>query len=140
MNTTRRTAVVLAGLLLSMSAAGCSSESTEDANAAYCQAASAAQAEYAELLSILASPDATVDQVNDQRAAISQANEEAQNKASDLSDTVRSDIDSANKAFEDAVAAIPGDATILEAAGTYVAAVDAWDTAIVEIRDRVGCQ
>lgn len=135
----RRITVTLAGLGLALSLAGCSSEDAAEANAEYCTASATVQSEVAKLKTLVTSGDATVDQVNEQRQAIAKANEEAQGKAGDLGDAVKKEIQAADKAFDDALAAIPGDATIPEAADQYRAAVDAWDAAILGIRSEVGC-
>lgn len=139
MKNARRVTVTLAGLGLVVSLASCSSDDTAGANAEYCTASATVQSEVATLKTLVTSGDATVEQVNEQRQAIARANAEAQGKAGDLGAAVRADIQAADKAFEDAIAAIPGDATIPEAADLYRAAVDAWDEAIRGIRSEVGC-
>jgi hypothetical protein len=52
---------------------------------------------------------------------------------------VKADIKAADDAFDDAIAAIPGDATLSEAAAAYQAAIDAWDAAVASIRTDAGC-
>ncbi len=135
----RRVTATLATVGLALSLAACSSADTAEANAEYCTASATAQSEVAKLKTLVTSGNATVDQVNEQRQAIAGAVEEAQGKAGDLGDTVKADIQAADEAFDDAIAAIPGDATIPEAADQYRAAVDAWDEAIMAIRSEVGC-
>jgi uncharacterized phage infection (PIP) family protein YhgE len=139
MSTPRRITAALAGLGLALSLSACSSQDTAEANAEYCSASAAAQSEVLALKTLVTSGDATVDQVQEQRDAIANATQEAQSKASDLSDSVKSEIEAADKAFQDAISAIPGDATIPEAAAQYRAALDAWDTAVLNIRSEVGC-
>ena len=140
MNTPRRFTAAVAGLGLALSLSACSSESTEEANAAYCEASAAALVEYAQLKTLITSGDATLDQVNEQREVIAEANEEVQSKAENLADSLQDQIREANEAFDDAIDQIPGDSTIPEAANAYNAAVDAWDLAIAGISSEVGCE
>ncbi|MGB7962949.1 MAG: hypothetical protein WCF12_08345 [Propionicimonas sp.] len=46
----------------------------------------------------------------------------------------------ADAAFDQAIMAIPGEATVPEAAATYQEAVKAWDAAVATIRSKVGCK
>lgn len=139
MSTPRRVTAALAGLGLALSLSACSSQDTAEANAEYCSASAAAQSEVLALKTLVTSGDATLDQVQEQRDAIANATQEAQSKASNLSGAVKSEIEAADKAFQDAIAAIPGDANLLEAAAQYRAALDAWNTAVLSIRSEVGC-
>ena len=135
---TKRTTAALVGLGLALSLSACSSESTEDANAAYCSASAEVQSEVAALGALVTS-DATVDQVQEQREAVADSVEKAGEAAEDLADSVKDEISAADDAFTDAVNAISGDATVSEAAGEYQAAIQAWDAAVLSIRTEVGC-
>lgn len=135
---TKRTVAAFAGVGLALSLSACSSESTEEANAAYCSASAETQSEVAALGALVAG-DATVDQVQEQKEAIADAVEKSSEAAQDLGDSVKDDISAADDAFNDAVDAIPGDSTVSEAAGAYQAAVQAWDAAVLSIRTEVGC-
>jgi hypothetical protein len=125
--------------VLALALAGCSSESTEDANQAYCDAVATAQAEAAELRSLITGGGATVEDVQAQVDTIRDAAQEASDAAGSLSDSVRADIEAADEAFDSAIEAIPGDATLAQAAVQYQAAVSAWDAAVAQIRTEVGC-
>lgn len=135
---TKRTTAALVGVGLALSLSACSSESTEDTNAAYCSASAEVQSEVA-ALGALVTGDATVDQVQEQKEAIADAVEKSSDAAQDLGDSVKGDISAADDAYNDALDAIPGDATVSEAAGAYEAAIQAWDVAMLSIRSEVGC-
>ncbi len=135
-------AVAGIGLALSMSACSTSSEAAEETaadNAAYCQASATAQFEAAALKALVTNGDATLDQIQEQKDTLVDAVGSAQEAAADLADSVRNQIEIADEAFDDAVGAIPGDATLSEAVPAYRSALDAWDTAMLSIRTEVGC-
>jgi len=125
--------------VLALALSGCSSESTAEANQAYCDAVTSAQSEAAQLRALITGGGATVDEVQEQAAAIRDAASQAGSEAGSLSDSVRADIEAANEAFDEAVEAIPGDATLAQAAVQYRAAVIAWEASVQQIRTEVGC-
>lgn len=136
-------ALSMVGLGLVMSMAACSSasdaaEETAADNAAYCQSSAAAQAELSSLRTLILE-DATVDQVIDQRNTAVDAISDAQQDAVELSDSVRLEIQIADEAFDEAVGEIPGDSSVSDAADSYNAAIDDWDTSLLSIRDGLGC-
>ncbi len=139
----RRTTAALAGigLVLSLSACSTSSDAAEETaadNAAYCQASATAQSEAAALKSLVTS-DATLDQIQEQKDTLVDAVESAQEAAADLADSVRNQIEIADDEFNDAIEAIPSDATLSEAVQVYQSALAAWDVALLSIRADVGC-
>ncbi|MGB7979948.1 MAG: hypothetical protein WCF36_04040 [Candidatus Nanopelagicales bacterium] len=139
MRTARTITATLAGLGLVLSLTACSSDDTAETNAQYCTSSAAAQAEVAELRTLVTGGEATIDDVKAQVQAIGTATATAAQDAADLADAVKADIKAADDAFDDAIAAIPGDATLSEAAAAYQAAIDAWDAAMASIRTNAGC-
>lgn len=142
MSTARTITATLAGLGLglALSLSACSSDDdTAETSAQYCTSSAAAQAEVAELRTLVTGGQATIDEVKAQVQTIGAATATASEDAGDLADSVKADITAADEAFDDAIAAIPGDATLTEAAAAYQAAIDAWDASMVSIRTEAGC-
>lgn len=140
MRTARTITATLAGLGLALSLTGCSSDDdTTETSAQYCTSSAAAQAEVAELRTLVTGGEATIDDVKAQVEAIGTATATAAQDAADLADAVKADIKAADDAFDDAIAAIPGDATLSEAAAAYRAAIETWDAAMASIRTDAGC-
>lgn len=137
--THKRYLATAAGVGLVLSLTACSSESTEDANATYCEKQAQLRSEVDGLRSLIASSDATVDQVREQREAIADALAEAQSAAEGLADSVREDVEAADDTFTSAIDAIPGDASLATAAQDYTVAIQAWDASVDSIRAEVGC-
>ena len=137
---TKRTAAAVAGIGLALSLSACSSSGdTAETNAAYCGSAANVQTEVAALRNLVTGGDATVDQVQEQRDAIASAVQDAQKQAGSLADSVQADIKAADDTFDAALQAIPGDATLVQAAASYAAAIQAWDASVKAIRTEVGC-
>ena len=137
---TKRTAAAVAGIGLALSLSACSSNGdTAETNAAYCESAANVQTEVAALRTLVTGGDATVDQVQEQRDAIASAVQDAQKQAGSLADSVQADIKAADDTFDAALQAIPGDATLVQAAASYAAAIQAWDASVKAIRTEVGC-
>jgi len=137
---TKRTAAAVAGIGLALSLSACSSSGdTAETNAAYCGSAANVQTEVAALRTLVTGGDATVDQVQEQRDAIASAVQDAQKQAGSLADSVQADIKAADDTFDAALQAIPGDATLVQAAASYAAAIQAWDASVKAIRAEVGC-
>ena len=90
------------------------------------------QSEVASLESLVAS-DATLDEIDAQREAVSEAYDATAGSASDLDEAVASAAESAYGDFQDAVSAIPGDATLSEAAEQYAAASRAYTASLATI-------
>ena len=139
MRTTRTITATLAGLGLVLSLSACSDGDTAEASAAYCASSAVVQGEVADLKTLVSGGQATIDEVQTQVQAIGAARVQALGDAADLAESVRNDIKAADDAFDKAVAAIPGDATLSEAADSYQAAIDAWDAAMASIRTEAGC-
>ena len=140
MRTARSITATLAGLGLALSLSACSSsDDTAETNTQYCTSSAAAQAEVAELRTLVTGGEATIDDVKAQVGAIGTATATAAEDAADLADAVKADIKAADQAFDDAIKAIPGDATLSEAAAAYQAAMDGWDAAMASIRTEAGC-
>jgi hypothetical protein len=140
MSTARTITAALAGLGLALSLSACSSsEDTADTNAQYCTSSAAAQAEVADLKTLVSGGGATIDDVKAQVESIGTATATAAEDAADLADSVKADIKAADQAFDDAIKAIPSDATLADAAAAYQSAITAWDAAMVSIRTEVGC-
>ena len=140
MSTARSITATLAGLGLALSLSACSSsDDTAETSAQYCTSSAAAQAEVAELKTLVAGGEATIDDVKAQVESIGTATATAAEDAADLADSVKADMTAADKAFDDAIKAIPGDATLSDAAAAYQSAITAWDAAMVSIRTEAGC-
>jgi len=136
---TSRAAAAIAGIGLALSLSACSSsESVEDANAAYCEGATAVQTQFEELKSLIES-GAPTEALKEQRDLVQSAIQANSVPLSQLQDSVKTEIEAANDAFDEAVAAIPDDATPAEAASSYTAAIEAYDTAVTEIESELGC-
>lgn len=137
---TKRTAAAVAGIGLALSLSACSSSGdTADTNAAYCESAANVQTEVASLKTLVTGGSATVDQVQEQRDVIASAVQDAQKQAESLADSIQADVKAADDTFEAALQAIPGDATLPQAAASYAAAIQAWDASVKAIRTEVGC-
>ena len=140
MSTARSITATLAGLGLALSLSACSSsDDTAETSAQYCTSSAAAQAEVAELKTLVGGGEATIDDVKAQVESIGTATATAAEDAADLADSVKADITAADQAFDDAIKAIPGDATLSDAAAAYQSAITAWDAAMVSIRTEAGC-
>lgn len=140
MNVPSRTAAAIAGLGLALSLSACSSsESVSDANAAYCEGASAVQEEFTKLEALIES-GASTEAIKEQRDLTQAAIEANSVPLSQLQFSVKSEIEAANDAFNEAVSAVPDDAAPAEAAAAYKAAIDAREAAITEVESELGCQ
>ncbi len=137
---TKRTAAAVASIGLALSLSACSSSGdTAETNAAYCESAANVQTEVASLKTLVTGGEATVDQIQEQRDSIASAVADSQKQAESLAESVQADIKAADETFDAAIKAIPGDATLPEAAASYTAAIDAWDASVASIRTEVGC-
>jgi hypothetical protein len=125
------------GLVLSMTACA---PATTDANAAYCTSSAAVQSEVVKLKTLATNSSATLDQLAAQRNEVAKAATAAAKDAEKLGDEVKKEIIAADNAFDMAIKAIPGSATVQEASTAYQAAIDAWDKAMLSIRTKVGCK
>ena len=137
----RRTTAALAaiGLALSMSLTACSSSpDTQEANAAYCEGATATQEQFQKLEDLIDSgaPTEALKQQRDLTQAAIQANSVP---LSQLQDSVKTEIEAANDAFNEAISAIPDDASPADAAASYKAAIDARSAAVAELESELGC-
>ncbi len=136
---TARAIASLAGLGLALSLSACSSsDSVADTNAAYCEGAQAVQTQFEQLTS-LAEAGAPAEALKEQRDLVQSAIQANSVPLSQLQDSVKTEIEAANDAFEQAVAAIPDDATPAEAASSYKAAIDAYATSVDAVESELGC-
>ncbi len=136
----RAITATVATLGLALSLASCSSgEDTAEGSEEYCTSSAAAKAEVAELRTLITGGQATIDDVKTQVRAIGSATAAAAEDAAGLADSVKADIKAADDAFDAAIADIPGDATLTEAAAAYQSALEAWDAALLSIRTEAGC-
>lgn len=126
-----------AGLVFSLGA--CSSESTEDANAAFCDSAANLSTQVDSLGSMVTGGTATVEQIQDQRQNVKDAAADVKSSAQDLDSAVQSEIDSANEAFDSSVSDIPSDQSLKQAAPAYASAVATYNSSIQSINSTVGC-
>lgn len=139
MNFTRIAAAV-AGLGLALSMSACSSSSTEtaDANAAYCEGSAEVQSEV-DKLEALIDTGAPTEAVKEQRDFVQSAIQANSVPLSQLQSAVQEDVQAANDAFTESVAAIDEDAPLTETAPSYAAAIDSWNESVDAIDAEVGC-
>jgi len=135
----RTFAVGLVGLGLALSLAACVPDPAA-ANAAYCTSLGAVQTEVAQLKATATSSTATLDQIAAQRKEVAKATQAAAKDGEKLGDEVKKEIIAADNAFDAAIRAIPGSATVEEASAAYQAAIDNWDKAMLAIRAKIGCK
>ncbi len=125
------------GALVALGLAGCS-QSVEEAGGEYCSDLDTLRGELAALTSLVGG-DATVEQLQEQRDAVREAYDAAVSSAGDLDQAVSNEADQAYEDYQDAVDAIPGDASLTEAGPQYVAAVQAYLADLGSIADQAGC-
>ena len=113
---------------------------TADANAAYCASSAAVQSEVAKLKAMATSSTVTLNDLSAQRNEVAKANAAAAKDADKVGDEVKKEIAAADNAFDQAIKAIPGSATVSEASAAYQAAIKDWDQAMLSIRTKVGCK
>jgi len=135
----RSFAIGFAGLGLAVSLTACT-PNTASANAAYCTSLGAVQTEVAQLKATATSNTATLDQIAAQRKEVAKATQAAARDGEKLGDDVKKEIAAADQAFDAAIKAIPGSATVQQASAAYQAAIDNWDKAMLAIRAKVGCK
>jgi hypothetical protein len=114
------------------------SGSVDDASAAYCASLQDLRGEVRELLSLVSS-DADVDDVRDQREAVSEVFDELRAESESLQEALRESGEAAHEDFQDAVADIPGDVAVSEAIAAYREAARDYAAALVALRDDAGC-
>jgi hypothetical protein len=135
----RAAAASLAAIGLALSLTACSTDdSVEDINAEYCAGQAKVQEEVDELQALIAT-DATTEELKAQRDFVLSAIQANSVPVSQLSQEVRDEVEAADAAFTEAVNAIPDSATPAEAAVSYAAAIDAWETAVGEVASETGC-
>ena len=100
----------LAGIGLALSVSACTSTSTTDAtgaNEAYCASSQEVLSELSTFKDMVASGDATRNEISDQGQVVVDAAVAAYRDSNALSESVRADIQAADKAFREAIRAIP---------------------------------
>lgn len=136
---TTRAAAAAAGIGLALSLSACSSSaSVEDTNAAYCEGAAKVQSQLDELVTLIDNGAPTT-AIKDQRDLVESAIQANSVPLSQLTNSVQTELEAANDAFNDAIEAIPEDATPAEAASSYKAAVEAYEAAVAAVDSEVGC-
>lgn len=139
----RRVTSALAGIGLALSASACTSPTTTDSTAAseaYCTSSKTVLSELSTLQDMVASGDSTRNEISAQGQVVVEAAVTAYRDSNDLSESVRADIQAADKAFRDAIRAIPStSSTASEAAQAYKAAMDAYNTSIDGVRASQDC-
>jgi len=136
---TSRAAAAIAGIGLALSLSACSSsDSVADTNAAYCEGAVTVQSDLEELASLVES-GASTDAIKTQRDVVQSAIQANSVPLSQLQDSVQTEVEAANEAFDAAIAAIPDDATPAEAASSYKAAIDTFGAALAKVESDLGC-
>lgn len=118
--------------------AGCT-QSVDEASGDFCSNADALEAELVSLGSLV-DGDATVDDVEAQRDAVSDAYDNLASSGGDLDEAVSAAADDAYSSYQDAVDAIPGDASVTEAATAYAAAAQAYVADLATIAVDAGCE
>lgn len=139
MTRARTFAAALSGLALVLSLSACSSEDTAESNEAFCSSAEATQAEVDQLETMVSDGTSTRDQIEIQYGSVTASAKNMLLDAADLAESVQTDLKAADEAFGDAIAAIPDDATLSEAATAYTAAIQDWKAAANSIQSEVGC-
>jgi hypothetical protein len=129
--------VTAVAAVVALGLAGCS-QSVEEASGEYCADLDALRGELSSLTSLVGG-DATVEQLQEQRDAVSEAYDAVVSRGDDLDQAVSTEADQAYQAYQDAVDAIPGDASLTEAAPQYAAAVQAYLADLESIADQAGC-
>lgn len=117
--------------------AGCT-ESVEDASSGFCSNLDTLEAELASLESLVVG-DATLDDIDAQREVVRDAYDAAASSAGDLDEAVSGEADSAYDSYQDAVDAVPGDATLSEAAPQYASAAQGYLASLATIAVDAGC-
>lgn len=136
---TTRAAAAAAGIGLALSLSACSSSaSVEDTNAAYCEGAAKVQSQLDELVTLIDNGAPTT-AIKDQRDLVESAIQANSVPLSQLTNSVQTELEAANDAFNDAIEAIPEDAAPAEAASSYKAAVEAYEAAVAAVDSEVGC-
>jgi hypothetical protein len=135
----RAAAASFAAVALAGSLAACSSNDTEQANESFCAAHEGVRTQVEALQALATSGGATVTDVRNQAAATVKSVQAAEVQAQDLTEAVRTDIQAADQAFAEAIAAIPQDASQQEGLQAYQAAAQAWGQSMAAIRAEVGC-
>lgn len=135
----RSFAVGLASLGLVVSLSACSPD-TAESNTAYCTGSAAVQSEVAKLKSMVTDGSFTLDEISAQRDAVASAVAAAADDAEKLADDVKKEIEAADGDFDEAIKAIPADATLMEAATAYKAAIAAWEEDLKSIKGTLGCE
>lgn len=136
---TRAFVLGLVGLGLATLMTACAPQ-TAGANAAYCASSATVQSEVAKLKALATNNTTTLNQLAAQRNEVAKANAAAAKDAEKLGDEVKKEIVAADNAFDRAIKAIPGSATVQEASTAYQSAIADWDKAMVSIRTTVGCK
>jgi hypothetical protein len=126
---------LMAGALL---VGGCT-ESVEEASGDFCSDVDTLEAELASLESLVEG-DATLDDIEAQREVVREAYDATVSSGGDLDEAVSSEADAAYDSYQEAVDAVPGDATLSEAAPEYASAVQDYLASLAMIATDAGCE
>lgn len=124
--------------LTTLGLAACSSPTVDEASTGYCDRLDSLGAELATMRELVAS-DGSVDDLAAQRDVVREAYLAAQEAGDTLGSAVSDAADTAAATFEDALDAIPGDASLSEAAAAYATAADAYVAELASIGSEAGC-
>jgi hypothetical protein len=133
----RRSLAAGAAPVLVLSLAACS-QSVDEASSDYCSGLDTLRAEIASLESLVSS-DATLDEIQAQRATVQDAYQATSDSAADLDDAVAEAAESAHDDYQEALDAIPDDAALTEAASQYADAVRGYAVSLATIAADAGC-
>ena len=136
----RQLAAVVVAVALAAGLTACSSaQSPEEAKAEFCTDLAALQTQTTKLQAMVIQGSSTLSEVQAQTAEVAKAFDETRESASDLSGTTLADLEAADKAFDEAIAAIPADATVDQAKAAYTAALLQYTAAVVSAKSNAGC-
>lgn len=129
---------VLAAVGAAVALAGCT-QSVDEASTDYCSSIETLEGEL-DSLGSLVSGDATPEEIQAQREAVSEAFDASSEAAGDLEESVSGAANAANEAFQDAVDAIPDDASLIDTARQYTSAAQQYLASLATIAADAGCE
>ena len=136
----RQLAAIVAVVALGLTLAGCSSTpDSEEANTAFCTNAAELQVETTKLQALVIEGNSTLADVQAQADKVEAAYNETIEAGEDVAENTVSDLEAAYKTYEDAIAAIPSDATVDQAKAAYRAALTDYLAAVAKAHSTNGC-
>ena len=134
----RQLAAIVAVVALGVSLSGCSSDPAE-ANAAFCTSAAELKVETTKLQTLVIEGNSTLADVQAQADKVEAAYNETLEAGEDVAENTVSDLQAAYKTYEDAIKAIPADATVDQAKAAYRAALTDYLAAVAKAQSTNGC-